>query len=1098
MILAFASNAMAQDELPDEQATFGLTQPDVIILMDVTGTMGKGPDGVDDTNVYASTPACTPDNINCNGSGCNDVKGFCSISSSKITTTCTYDCSRLGIAKRAIFSVLDYNKDGEITTADSDSLNVRVGAASFGKPTSSDLKSGYVKISSVDVSTDTYQKTVCGSKNKNNVCNAAKVKAGNCFTNPCVAGQSITLDPGTPLVGSLDAVLAEYATVNLKDNAKDCRQKFILLITDGADNLQCGSGVDCNDFDDLYCRRQLVLQAKKIANTDAGSTGSPKYKLFVIGFGMGMPDYLKNTLNWMAFWGDPANTEAANAAAAIKPSNLGTLGTCDPLSGDVLLDGQCQESAGGSKTVTKFYAETNDPGYQALSGHAYIADTASDFSAALQSAITAIAESTYSFTKASVQPVRDEDENFLYEASFNYISADPFWIGHLQRFGICTQQDVEAFAAGCSQKGDIKTNYDWDAGVVLRTTSGANRKIYTYKGGSQVVFKTPTDGGTITAADLAADNNISRDKIVDFIRGGDTAYDSTATVGGFLVDGWKLGDVFHASPITVSTPPAAFTDKWDTNATTSKGYYLHRADHPRTTADGTRLLLLGANDGQLHLIKTYDGSEVWSFIPPNLLPRLRYIAHDAHPVSSSTYMPGLARGHQYLVDGPVSSQEVWIDSTNAKTLCADANTCKGSAKSKEEWHTYFVFAEGRGGKETLWSSSTSCDSNFNPLWTSTYNNYCGYWAFDVTDTASISAQTSTPEFKWRIGGSAGLSQTEGRHLAQPWSKMYINRVRVNNKEKWVGFIGGGYSGSACSAATGQACTADKAPGKGFYVISMEDGSILWSATENATTLDKMNFDLAAPAVAIDRDGDGFRDVAYVADTGGNVWRFKFCTAAQDADPVDNPCTTANWQATLLFAAPSGVIRPIFTAVEVAKDNDGQYWVYFGTGDKTEPTADNTQERFYALKEDFTTTISGTSELTLLQASGTASYTDSETSKGWYIQFSGQSEKILGDPVVYDGVAYFTTYIPNNPSDPCDQNGTSYIYAVDYKTGAGLFELGAKGQELGGGLATGVIVSDGKVYVSKSAGTPHTMVVPPVPGSNTGKNSLIYWLDKRVQ
>ena len=41
--------------------------------------------------------------------------------------------------------------------------------------------------------------------------------------------------------------------------------------------------------------------------------------------------------------------------------------------------------------------------------------------------------------------------------------------------------------------------------------------------------------------------------------------------------------------------------------------------------------------------------------------------------------------------------------------------------------------------------------------------------------------------------------SDGAHLGQPWSKMFIGRVRINNAEKWVGFIGGGYSGTDCAA-----------------------------------------------------------------------------------------------------------------------------------------------------------------------------------------------------------------------------------------------------------------------------------------------------------
>ena len=58
-----------------------------------------------------------------------------------------------------------------------------------------------------------------------------------------------------------------------------------------------------------------------------------------------------------------------------------------------------------------------------------------------------------------------------------------------------------------------------------------------------------------------------------------------------------------------------------------------------------RIVVAGANDGQLHAFRTSDGAEVWSFIPPNFLHKLKNIAHKVHPTGLS---------HQYFVDGPVS------------------------------------------------------------------------------------------------------------------------------------------------------------------------------------------------------------------------------------------------------------------------------------------------------------------------------------------------------------------------------------------------------------------------------------------------------------
>ncbi len=91
------------------------------------------------------------------------------------------------------------------------------------------------------------------------------------------------------------------------DSAGACRQKFVILLTDGSDTYACGaSGAECAS-DRYKNRREPVARAKALA--DAG------YRVFVVGFGSTMPPYLQNTLNWMAYYGGTDNPNAANAGS---------------------------------------------------------------------------------------------------------------------------------------------------------------------------------------------------------------------------------------------------------------------------------------------------------------------------------------------------------------------------------------------------------------------------------------------------------------------------------------------------------------------------------------------------------------------------------------------------------------------------------------------------------------------------------------------------------------------------------------------------------------------------------------------------------------
>ena len=81
-------------------------------------------------------------------------------------------------------------------------------------------------------------------------------------------------------------------------------------------------------------------------------------------------------------------------------------------------------------------------------------------------------------------------------------------------------------------------------------------------------------------------------------------------------------------------------------------------------------------DRPMHL-GPLDGIELWSFIPPNFLPRLQYVAHSTNPSML---------GHQYFVDGPVTVADAWL------------GTGDGTQKSPADWKTLLIFGEGRGGE----------------------------------------------------------------------------------------------------------------------------------------------------------------------------------------------------------------------------------------------------------------------------------------------------------------------------------------------------------------------------------------------------------------
>ncbi len=154
----------------------------------------------------------------------------------------------------------------------------------------------------------------------------------------------------------------------------------------------------------------------------------------------------------------------------------------------------------------------------------------------------------------------------------------------------------------------------------------------------------------------------------------------------------------------------------------------------------------------------------------------------------------------------------------------------GLSKTAGDWKTLMIVGLGKGVRESdsnddpdyLWSSSPNCDSGFHRKYNVPYQYYCGYWAFDVTNTAA-----TTPTFKWRLNATSYKSD-DPKYIDEPWSKMAVGRVKIGGNEKWVGFFGGGYNVN--TDYTDDDIETKGRRGKGFFVVDLTNGNILWSYT----------------------------------------------------------------------------------------------------------------------------------------------------------------------------------------------------------------------------------------------------------------------------
>ncbi len=306
-------------------------------------------------------------------------------------------------------------------------------------------------------------------------------------------------------------------------------------------------------------------------------------------------------------------------------------------------------TVGFGVTVNTTAAETQ-AAYDTLSqsaknggGQFYISDNETSLERALQDAIRRIVQATFTFATPVVPTTSTTGSTKAYLAAFRSDPSSPFWRGYLKAY----QRDSNGLVPVDANGVPLSTALVWEAGQVLSTTPAANRTIYTVISGARQAFT--KSNSAITPTLLAAASSTERDNIIDFTRGID-AYDENNNGNTTEERAWKLGDIFHSTPVLVTPPILALNDS---------SYQAFKT----AQANRTKVLIAGANDGMVHAFRESDGVELWAFIPPDLLDNLKSLADTG-------------ADHQFFVDSSPIATDIKVGST---------------------WKTIVVFGMRRGG-----------------------------------------------------------------------------------------------------------------------------------------------------------------------------------------------------------------------------------------------------------------------------------------------------------------------------------------------------------------------------------------------------------------
>jgi hypothetical protein len=904
---------------------------------------------------------------------------------------------------------LKYNQN--LTRADEDAVKLRLGLMIYG-PNVTWPGSGTPTFQYISVPVQ-----INGADNNLPPFNTSYSSFWTSIKNNLIVGNN-----PTPMARSLEAARTRYFPIAAtSDGSTACRRKFVVLITDGEDTIASGgtgtvpkyygpsgaqpdatgdtnygklANFNANGYPGSANTGQIARNTESISQ--AKRLGDDNVTLFVVGIGM-KRDAALNDVPHLKVLRQVLRRMAEQRNIDLTSAEYSTVAS----SGDNTAIG---------------------------AGKAFFADDATELLAALQQAFDTIVIQAYSFTAPVVPAVRTTDSNRLYLSTFRPDNPpETFWEGACKSINLNTDGSIPS---------DLDAAMNWDAGTKVDST---NRN---YSTNPRKVYTASVSGSTWTRQNFSTSNSWLDNNVLSVPSAEKNNLVDTIVLRSSRTK--RLGDIYHSTPVVVGAPSLFFSAPGFSSAVGTVDSFR------QANGQRQRVIYAGSNDGMLHGFNagTWDtsatpkrynagtGEELFAYIPNNLLPSLT----NMKVTTTST--------HQYMVDSSPKAADVWLDS-NANNVIETS-----------EWKTVIVTGERKGGR--------------------------GLFALDVTSPQNLGS-SNYPVPLWEITNSTVSN------FGQTWSEPLIGRVKIQEgstvKDRWVAFVGGGYwynttlsanvaagatsisvvdstgfpsSGTGLSIGTGGGITFGSASttsiagipssgagrittphslgeivsyssiGRGFYVVDILLGKIIWKLEASSASDNAVQYPMTSSPAGVDSDSDGYLNYVYIADLGGQLWRF-------DVGPpgtFDNTTNlvTAGWSGKRIFTAPTAIPQRAFNKAEVGFDAAFNRWIFFGTGDREKPENSGTG-RFYAIRDGNPSspyTESNLSDFTSVIANADSTVTGTvavaPTQNGWFAVMPNTNEKILSDPVLFNDVLFFTTF-KSETTNLCGGGGDARLYGI---------------------------------------------------------------------
>ncbi|GAB5413060.1 MAG: hypothetical protein Cons2KO_06630 [Congregibacter sp.] len=401
-------------------------------------------------------------------------------------------------------------------------------------------------------------------------------------------------------------------------------------------------------------------------------------------------------------------------------------------------------------------------------------------------------------------------------------------------------------------------------------------------------------------------------------------------------------------------------------------------------------IFFGTNSGAIQAVNATTGAERFAFFPEATLP----MQVDLRANEAST-------PHPYGIDGTVTP---WTNDESRDGI---------SAADAEDFVRIYTGMR-RGGRN--------------------------YYALDVTDRAN-------PEIMWQIRGGEVQPLGDFRELGQTWSRPIKTRIAVGGVEREVLIFSAGYDETQDDAQL----RAPDSVGRGMYIVDAVTGTLIWSGGKTGAqswteSFSAMDYSFPSTMSVVDINQDGFADMWFAADTGGQLWRFDIRNGESLANLI-----TGGVIADLGVAGGTNSIetnRRFFASPSVAlvRGPDGpELAIAIGSGFRPSPLSILATNRMYMIRQSAVfsapSSYNAVTEANLYDATANTLATATGTTlaeeqdllyaaQGWFFDLSFPGEKVLSSPLIANDRVIFTTYTPGSSGVWCvPAAGTSRAYSV---------------------------------------------------------------------